>query len=413
MRKSRWNRQGMSDFTVIGSGPAGVSAALTLLKRGRRVVMLDGGVRLEEDRQALVREMRSRQPDDWTQTQLSSIKEGMESGLDGIPLKRLFGSEFPYRDVEKFVDLRYDGADMTMSLAEAGLSNVWGSAVLPFADADIDDWPISVADLEPYYRQAMAIMPLSARNDDTAGSLPLYTQDHTPLNSSIQADAFLRDLERSRERLSRKGVTFGCSRLAVRAEDCAYCGLCLYGCPYDLIYSAAQTLDALKSDPNFTYVPDVIVDRLAESGNEVTIHGRNRVTGESLTFTAGRVFLGCGVIGTTNILLESLEAFDRPVTLKDSQYFLVPLLRLKGVGGVTREHLHTLTQVCLEIHDRDISRRGIHVAVYTHNDLFETVVRNALGPVGKMGPVVEWLLGRILVCGGYLHSDACARSSEM
>ena len=93
----------MSDLTVIGSGPAGVSAALTLLRRGRKVVMLDAGVRLEENRQALVREMRSREPEQWTGPQLACIKEGMESGLDGIPLKRLFGSDFPYQDVGKFV----------------------------------------------------------------------------------------------------------------------------------------------------------------------------------------------------------------------------------------------------------------------------------------------------------------------
>lgn len=402
----------MNDFIVIGSGPAGVSAAMALLAKGRRVVMLDGGVRLEEDREALVREMRSLDPEGWTDTQLSAIKEGMESGLGGIPLKRLYGSDFPYQDVGKFVDLRYDGADMTMSLAQGGLSNVWGSVVLPFAQSDIDDWPIAIADLETYYRKVFSFVPLAAVEDDLSGVLPLFSDRHTPLNCSRQADAFARDLDRSRGRLSRKGITFGGSRLAVDADGrdggpgCAYCGLCLYGCPYDLIYSTSQTLKLLQADPNFTYVPDVIVDRLEESPGKVVVMGRNRLTGESVEFTAGKVFLGCGVISTTKVLLDSLDAFDRPVTMKDSQYFLVPLLRLKGVGGVTQEHLHTLTQICMELHDERISHRGIHISVYSHSDLFESVVKSALGPIAKLAPsVVNALLGRILVCGGYLHSD--------
>ena len=32
-----------ADFVVIGSGPAGVSAALPLIEAGRRVIMVDGG----------------------------------------------------------------------------------------------------------------------------------------------------------------------------------------------------------------------------------------------------------------------------------------------------------------------------------------------------------------------------------
>lgn len=401
----------MTDLTVIGSGPAGVAAALTLLNRGHSVTMLDAGVRLPEDRDALVSQMRLLEPEQWTQDQKGALKQGMESGLDGIPLKRLYGSDFPYQDVDKFVGLTYDGADMTMSLAMAGLSNVWGAAVLPFTDAEIDDWPISIADLEPYYRQVLSFMPLAGRSDSLAENLPLYSDHLNSLKLSLQAEAFLRDLDRSRDSLSRKGITFGCSRLAIQTDstddqhDCTYCGMCLYGCPYDLIYSTAHTLRLMCENPDFTYISEVIVDRLSESADEVQIHARNRLTGEDLAFSARRVFVGCGVIGTTKILLESLDAFDRPVMMKDSQYFLVPLLRLKGVPGVVDEQLHTLTQLCMELRDPAISPRDIHISVYSHSDLFESVVRDALGPLGKLKPLVQALLGRILVCGGYLHSD--------
>ena len=68
------------DAIVVGSGPAGVAAASALLRRGRRVLMLDGGLRLEPERQAVVERMAGGQPSAWTPAQLAAIKEGMEPG---------------------------------------------------------------------------------------------------------------------------------------------------------------------------------------------------------------------------------------------------------------------------------------------------------------------------------------------
>jgi NAD-dependent dihydropyrimidine dehydrogenase PreA subunit len=37
-------------------------------------------------------------------------------------------------------------------------------------------------------------------------------------------------------------VHFGASRLAVRTAGCIYCGLCMFYCPYRLIYCSASAL---------------------------------------------------------------------------------------------------------------------------------------------------------------------------
>ena len=58
------------------------------------------------------------------------------------------------------------------------------------------------------------------------------------------AVCFMLDLERNKNILNEEGFIFGHSRLAVNFESrngnlgCNYCGLCLYGCPYKLIYSS-------------------------------------------------------------------------------------------------------------------------------------------------------------------------------
>ena len=58
---------------VIGSGPSGVACAAALLKRGRCVLMLDAGLRLESDREALVKNLSRLPAENWSATNLSRL----------------------------------------------------------------------------------------------------------------------------------------------------------------------------------------------------------------------------------------------------------------------------------------------------------------------------------------------------
>src|SRR5690349_9141221 len=97
---------------VVGSGPAGVSCAKARLERGQQVLMLDAGICLEPERASLVESMRQNSPADWRSDQLARIKEGMSANTKGIPLKMIYGSDFPYRDIERFMPADYDGVSL-------------------------------------------------------------------------------------------------------------------------------------------------------------------------------------------------------------------------------------------------------------------------------------------------------------
>jgi choline dehydrogenase-like flavoprotein len=127
---------------VVGSGPVGVACAAALLKRGRPVLMLDAGLRLEPDRAKVVQQMATQTPAEWSSENIARIKEGMNPGAKGIPQKLLFGSDFPYRDTERELGLYSSGVGLQASLAMGGLSTVWGSAMMGYHDRDLADWPI-------------------------------------------------------------------------------------------------------------------------------------------------------------------------------------------------------------------------------------------------------------------------------
>jgi len=396
---------------VIGSGPAGLTCAAALIDLGLPVTMLDSGVLMEPDRRARMDALVDLPRSEWPADTIKDLRHQPPVGLGGVPLKFSYGSDFPYHDVSGELPFENQGTAIRPTLARGGFSTVWGSCILPYLQEDISDWPISIEDLAPHYRAVCEIIPVSGENDSLAELLPLYTDRNEPLRQSRQARALMEDMARARKKLRAREIHFGQSRLAVRAGasprggGCEYCGLCLYGCPRQLIYDASTTLEELQSRDDFHYVPDVVVERFAEVGGSVKIEARNRVTAERIRIDAERVYLAAGTVSTTRLILDSTESFDRPIEMRDSQYFLLPWLRLRRSRGAATEDLHTLSQIFIELRDAVDSDRSAHLQIYTYNDHYAALFERLLGPAASwLRMPLNFALERMLLIQGYLHS---------
>jgi ferredoxin len=373
---------------VIGSGAAGVACAKAILARGGQVLMLDAGLELEPERAQLACQLAATKPSAWTDGNIAALKGGMTAGAKGIPHKLLFGSDFPYRDTQEQTPWKSRGVSLYPSLALGGLSNTWGAAMLPHRDEDVADWPVKNADLAEHFRAVSAFTGLAAEHDDLEELFPLHCANPGPLRPSVQADSVLR------------------ARVAVRAAKCEYCGLCMYGCPYGCIYNSADMVREMRAGKNFQYQGDVIVTTVREDGGKVFITGFNRRTRAPLSFEADRVYLAAGVIPTAQIILRSQSAYDRPVKLLDSQYFLFPLMLARRTPKVETESLYTLCQLFIELCNPRISRRTVHLQIYTYNDLIGQAVRKTFGPLARpLEILARQLEQRLLIVQGFLHSD--------
>lgn len=393
---------------VIGSGPSGVACAQALLERGARVTMIDAGITLEKKRSDLVGRMSKLPPKDWTAEMLKDFKSGMVATTEGIPTKLAYGSDYPYRDANVHVPADYDGAAIGPSLAKGGFSTIWGAAMMPYSEKDIEGWPIRIAELAQHYSAVTKFTGLSAVQDDFAEMFPLYDNVASALTLSQQARILHTRLEKSRLPLRHAGIHFGQARVAVKAgkSGCVYCGLCMYGCPYGFIYSSEQTLSALKQNPRFTYLNDIIVTRVNERGESVSVVGYHRINRMPFEISAGRVYIGAGVIATAGIVLRSLSLHNHAVYLKDSQYFIFPLVLTRGAKDARNEALYTLSQIFIDIFDKRITPRSVHLQVYSYNDLVGQAIR---GSFGHVAGIFEWLAryleNRVLPVLGFLHSD--------
>ncbi len=401
---------------VVGSGPAGLSSARALLASGYEVTMLDAGKELEPGPREIVRRLAASAPDDWNAPDLEHLRAGSNPSLGGVPLKRTYGSDFPYRPagVHRLIE-RSPDVGIRPSYARGGFSNVWGAGVLPYAENELVDWPVSRTDLAPHFRAVLDVMPLAGRHDRLAERFPLYTDRLSILRMSQQAESFLADLERHSTELAQRGFAFGRSRLAVRshalgdATECVHCGLCLHGCPYGLIYNTASTLRSLISDdPKFHYVSGVIVHRVRQTSDGVAIECAD-LEGNPRSFVGSRVFLACGALSTTRIVLESLGIYDVPLLLRDSQYFLLPFLRYRAAPMVASEKLHTLCQVFLRLQRPELGDHAVHLSVYTYNELYRGAALFGSG-VSNAHRMTNPLFGRLLVIQGHLP---CRQSSRI
>jgi hypothetical protein len=91
--------------------------------------------------------------------------------------------------------------------------------------------------------------------------------------------------------------------------------------------------------------------------------------------------------------------------MKDSQYFLLPLLLTTRIPNVRDERLYTLSQIFLEILDPEISPYSVHLQVYSFNSLIGRAVRKSMGPLaGILELLAREIEGRLMLAQGYIHS---------
>jgi choline dehydrogenase-like flavoprotein len=396
---------------VIGSGPAAAAAAHALCEAGLGVTVLDAGDTIEAGRMDLFDDLARSDPEHWPPALARRARTAFPADIGHVPNKPAYGSLFPYALDDPDLTIARENADTLSSLAYGGLSNAWGAAILPYRERDIAGWPVSLAELRPHYEAVLRFVPIAAERDELSEILPLYTDTPGTLRRDSQTTTLLGHLRRHAPALRSAGFAFGASRLAVAAgidqpRRCRHCGLCLYGCPYGSIYNAAHTLQALVLGGRVDYRGGIYVDRLAEAGDSVTIdfHERRRPT-ETGRLTASRVFVACGSISSTRLMLESMGRMQLVHRLQDSQYFAIPAVTLRAAPVSVATQGNTLAQVFVELEDARISRHTIHLQVYGYNDIMLSALTRRL-PVGEamLERVLQPLLGRMVVIQGFLHS---------
>lgn len=298
------------DVIVVGSGPAGVSAAWPLVLAGLRVLMLDASAPQDEAAP-------SRVP--W-KLRFGTDFQGLELDSDVSPKLATPQAHAARRNYDARLALETRGFFAVGSLGRGGLSRIWGALAEPFSRAECAQFPFPVEELERSWAAVQRRIGVSGGADADPADLA--------------SPAARKLLARHRARAAREGFALQPARNAVLSEAngdreaCNRCGECLYGCPRGAIYDSALELPSLRRFVNFSYAPDHFVLRLGEEAGRPFVEVET--SGARSRLSARKIVLAAGCIASTALALRRIGHVDRPVRLLSNPAaataFLSPLL---------------------------------------------------------------------------------------
>lgn len=327
------------DVIIVGSGPAGVSAAFPLVEAGLRVLMVDGGKQgdvLPPDQNFL--SARAHDVGQWKwmvgeDFYALKMREAISPKLR-VPSQAYTFDGFSRRN-------HIEGKEFITvgSLAQGGLSNAWGCGVARWSSTDLAEFPFAASDMTLSYANVSRRIGISGRSEDDMANyfgLDEFAQDPIPMDD---LHVWLSHrYAKSRTKLRAQGFALGRSRVAALSNDgldreaCNLCGNCLWGCSRRSLYSAVNELSALRKHPNFVEFSGFMVDILSHDGSSWAATGTALGGCGRKSITARKIVLAAGTLATTRIVLKSLN-IQHSISLLScpTAAFLLWIPRLFGI----------------------------------------------------------------------------------
>lgn len=324
------------DVIIVGSGPAGVSAAFPLVHAGIKVLMVDGGREASvtlPSRQYLTERYEDEEQWKWMVGEnydalrnMDAVSPKLRAPTHGYVFENFIANN--HIQAENFIAIG--------SLAKGGLSNAWGCGVARLSTQELVDYPFPESEIARSYEVVTRRIGVSGGQEDELSDyfgIDAWAQPPIPMDE-LHQKMFVRYLL-YKHKLTSLGFRLGRSRVAALSSDigerkaCDISGNCLWGCHRKALYSSADEIPSLMQQKNYYYQSGFVVDRIIKNDASISIEGQDAY--ERKTMTAKKVILAAGTLATTNLALHALK-FDSSVRLLScpSAAFLLWLPKMLG-----------------------------------------------------------------------------------
>jgi choline dehydrogenase-like flavoprotein len=302
------------DVIIVGSGPAGVSAAFPLLEAGLNVLMVDGG-----------QQSSTPSPTEdfltWRQRDSDQFNRMVGKGFyalkysqDVTPKMRIPSLSYVFEDFEKRNQIKSNNFSAIGSLSTGGLSNAWGCGVSEYSASELCAFPFAASELALSYQSIAKRIGVSGGDeDDLQAYLGLGNHSQPPITlDKLNKYLYARYLRAKSQKRNDAEFLLGRSRVAILSQNkdsrlaCNLCSNCLWGCSRKSLYSAADEISSLQKYINFTFSPGFIVSTLQQEKDHWKIVGSGTGDCNNNVFVGRKILLAAGTLATTRIALSAM-----------------------------------------------------------------------------------------------------------
>jgi choline dehydrogenase-like flavoprotein len=336
------------DVLIVGSGASGAMAAQTLGGGGRRVAVLDVGER-DTTYAPMV-------PDtDFTTIRTSDSDqhayflgvdyEGLSWGDNRVGSQLTPPRGHLVRGVQQSIPLVSETFFPLESLAYGGLGGGWGLGCFVFSPSELERAGLPARAVHDAYQVVADRIGISGANDDAAryclDGLERI-QPAPPLEENLAG--LLGSYERRRDRFNREGFHLGRSALALLTEPrhgrepTAGHDMDFWSDSGRSAYRSWITMDALRSDGAVEYFGGRLVTRFEERADAVVVEALRRDGSATERFSARRLVLAPGALGTARIVLRSQGDPQRRLPLLSNPYTYMPCVQPRMLGRAIAAH---------------------------------------------------------------------------
>lgn len=332
----------MARITLVGSGAAGVHFALSALKKGHQVTMLDvgytGPLPVNPGHSFVRLKCSLKDPVQYF------LGEKFESVVSPENDKEIYGfppnKQYVFTVPPGFKE-HASGFEPLFSFAAGGLAQAWTGGSYPFNDEELKGFPFDYAAIEPYYAEVAQRIGIIGTQDDLSTYYPMHKNLLPPMQFDTHSQLLVDRYQKKRDKVLKKyGVSLGRSRVAVLSRDhngrpaCDLSGRCIWGCPTQSLYVPSITLEQCRAFPAFTYLPHHWVSHFKYDAQQRITHVVASRPGQNTQheFPVQLLVLAAGTLSTSKIYLDSIFQNTGKVHqlhgLMDNRQVLVPFINL-------------------------------------------------------------------------------------
>jgi len=359
------------DVIIVGGGPAAVHAAVPLVENGLSVLMVDGGVVMNnsfETSQSESFESIRRTRIDQDKVFLGDTVSGALPPTGGDQGSHMSAGRFSYviDKVRDFFKVQAGDFYVTQTLAQGGMSEVWGAACGILDDEELAAIGLPGKEMREYYQTVIDSVGVSGISDlykmQPAATVSTHAEKllGTYIKRRAQFDNFKLEVMPAMLALLTRDLGV---RRATNYNDTEY-----WSQDGGAVYRARYTLDELRTKSNFHYIDTHVVQTVENHGDGVFVSGVD-FEKKKFSFAGKKVILAAGSLSTVRILLKSLKLFNTKIKITSKPHIIVPCIDLKFLGKTEDAHKHGLCQAMMESSRKINGFTASSTQIYTYKSL--------------------------------------------